>query len=154
MQIQDIKSYVEATSANIAAGGVVKFWAALALVIPAEILGVSTKMIGVLVMLSVIDFITGIVRAKMTKKKISSSKAANTLFKGLMYAALIFASWGVSLIFNDYVHIHFLAVSFLILVEFHSVLENITEAGILLPAPVNAWLKDKLNLHEEPRQQQ
>ena len=146
MQIGEVKSYVSTTGGHIGEGWLAKLFLSIGITVLAQIFGVSSTMIAVLVMMSILDFITGLLRAKIKGEVISSSKAANTLFKGLMYACLIVASWGVSLIFNDYLPIHYLAVAFLMLVEFHSILENMVEAEIGLPPQMLDWVRKTLNM--------
>jgi phage-related holin len=144
--MEDFSVYVLAKLQDLWEGILLKLGITTAVAFPVTFLGVDWNVIGVLVGMSLLDLITGLTRAKKKGQPIQSKKLLNTGYKAILYGAMIGASFLITQVFPDYVALHKYSVVFLILVEFHSVLENITQAGVLLPKEVREWLKKHINI--------
>lgn len=148
-KIQDFNQYIAMKLGELWSWTWFKLGATTGIAIPTTLFGVSAKIIMFLIIMTVLDWITGIIKAKKNGEKITSKKSLNTGYKGLMYTSLILASFLVSLIFPDYIKIHEWMIIYLFLIEFHSVIENVTEAGIKLPLGMDIWLKKMLNTYKK-----
>lgn len=111
----------------------VKLGITTAVALPTFWFGVGAEMILILMALSFLDLVTGLVRVYKTKQKFSSLRLADSITKFVLYACFIITSWLLTFIFSDYIPLHSLSVTFLIVNEAGSIFENIVQAGVVLP---------------------
>lgn len=117
---------------------------------PTMIFGVDSLWIVVLFSMTLLDLISGVLRSKVKGQEINSRRLLDSVIKSFLYGLFILASYLVSLLFDGYIHLHSLAVTFLVLVEFVSFLENIMEAGVKLPFGIHDWAQKMLNKFDDP----
>lgn len=83
----------------------------------------------------VIDFATGIVKGYKVNGKIYSSKLRDGGFKKAGVVLVVLIAYGLSMLFNDTNHIIFNGVqAYYVYTELVSILENLDEIGIHMPA--------------------
>jgi phage-related holin len=148
-KMEDFSTYLVGKLEEVWHGLFVKLGVTSAVIaLPTTFLGLEWNVIFALVGMSFLDLVTGLVKAKKKKQPIQSKKLLNTAYKAILYSAVIAASYLITQIFPDYVSLHEWSAIFLILVEFHSVLENITQAGVILPPQIREWLSSKINIEK------
>lgn len=147
-KLQDFNQYIGLKFQDIGNGLLLKLGITATIAVPTSIFGIDLQVIVGLCVMGVIDFVTGLVRAKKKGEVISSKKMLNTGYKAILYGSLILASFLVAQVFPEYAPIHQWSALFLFLVEFHSVIENITEGGVILPKEISNWLKKMMNTHK------
>lgn len=106
--------------------------------------GIDAQLLIILCVLILLDSITGIIKAHKQKKPITSGGLKATVVKIFLYGitlitinllAILLLRLNIDLTFTV-----FWLAGFLAIVEVKSILENITESGVLLPK----WLNDKI----------
>lgn len=86
-----------------------------------------------LMVLVVIDFITGISSAWVSKEQIKSKSAVRTAFKIAVYGLLISAAHVTELVVPGNIFIEEAVASFLALTELISIIENVGKMGFAIP---------------------
>lgn len=106
--------------------------------------GEHLELVNLLLILVVVDFVTGIMAAKKTGEVISSHKSLRSATKIVVYSLFIVAAHLSENILPGETYFEHVVVSFLALTEFISVIENIGKQGFAIP-------KKLLNKLEEYR---
>lgn len=92
----------------------------------------------------VFDFVTGIAKGYRADGRVSSSKLRNGMFKKSGIILVVIMSYGLSLLFNDTMHVIFNGVqAYYIYTELISVIENLVELGIPVPNILRRILGEK-----------
>lgn len=145
----DVVTYTKATSGHLIDGWFTRMVTAVGITIPATLFGFESKLILGLLLLVSIDMITGLTKAKINKQQISSARLSNTVLKLIIYFSLLIGSFVVTWAYPEYLPLHTVTLSFLILIEFKSILENVVEAGIILPPGISDWVAKTLNMKKD-----
>lgn len=144
-----LSEYISYQFQNIWAWFWVRIGVSSMIAFPTMIFGVDTLWILVLFAMLVLDFISGIIKAKIKEEQITSRKMFNSVVKAILYVLFIAGSYLMTLLFKEYVPLHSLAVTFLVLVEFVSFIENVLDAGVKLPFGIQEWVRVMLNKHKK-----
>ena len=116
---------------------------------------VSNPLLIPLLILTVLDFVVGLLSSLITKTTSSKIGMRGILRKILLYLSLVAVSV-VAFAFTNFSYIFDVFIVFYIFNEVISILENLTECGLELPAGMFKTLKDerdKLNEQEHGQDQ-
>lgn len=92
----------------------------------------------------ILDFATGIAKGYRADGRVSSSKLRNGMFKKSGIILVVIMSYGLSLLFNDAMHVIFNGVqAYYVYTELISVIENLVELGIPVPGVLRRILGEK-----------
>ena len=128
----------------------VKVWIAgaatnlIAVILPIQ------KFLTIVVVMVVIDFITGIWAALVRKEKIRSRTMQRTTIKITVYLIALLTGHYIDVVFESIIQIVYVLAGVIVLTEFKSVLENLSDIvgydlvekfGSKLPPPFNSLFK-------------
>lgn len=86
-----------------------------------------------LVVLVIIDFITGVLGAYLEKEVVTSRKAVKSAYKLVVYALLVAGAHVASIIIPVHLFLDEIVTSFLALTELISIIENTGKMGYAIP---------------------
>lgn len=130
--------------------GDIKVWIAGAACNFLDILLPIGKFIGVVVVLVVIDFATGIWAARKRSERIRSRTMNRTTLKISVYLIAILTGHYIDIVFDSFIQIVYVLSGVIVLTEFKSVLENLSDIigydlvekfASKLPPPLNNLFK-------------
>lgn len=104
-----------------------------------KVLGGFDKLIIMLIIFMIMDYITGIMKA-IINKRISSEVGFKGIFKKILILFMIAISHEIDSVFN-YVGIRYLIITFYIINEGISIVENASIIGLPIPQKIKATLE-------------
>lgn len=102
----------------------------------------------VLVPLTVLDFATGYLASLITKTT-SSKIGTNGLYRKALVYLSIFAVAVVQMVLPEFPWLIEVFITFYIIVEVTSILENLTRAGVPLPKQITNLFKEQLDKYDK-----
>lgn len=121
----------------------------------AAVIAILTKLFGdnytiyeALVILVGIDFFTSLIASIKREKKITSADFRHTIFKMTLYAFFMASTYQLQRIIPALDFLDVIAISFLAVTEFLSIVENLSAAGLIIPK----WIINRLEKYLETGQ--
>ena len=102
--------------------------------------GVNFQLYESIIILLVLDLITGLMRSVRRRKRIRSYKLINTIKKFILYTIFLISAHQLVKISSLLIWVDEFSASFLAITEMLSIIENLSQAGILIPK----WFIKKL----------